>query len=200
MGVDVEESERRAAEFLASVPEWIWDGSTLPIPVEEIADTHAGLLVRDVEDMSTAPGCPQPDAGQSISGLLLPSLGEIWVNAEEAREWPARRRFTIAHELGHWVMHQSEQTSLFCRHGSVDDGAQEPQDAHGAKGAKASAKGKRPELPAIEEEANCFAAALLMPAEMVRSEYARAKGDFGALCERFSSSGAAMGRRLHQTV
>lgn len=182
----MEEIEQRAAEFLASVPEWIWDGSSLPIPIEDIADSHAGLLVRDVEDMTTAPGCPEPGEGQSISGLLLPSRGEIWVNAEEARQWPPRRRFTIAHELGHWVLHQGRQTSLFCRHGAVDP----------SEGGEA----QRPELPPIEEEANNFAAALPMPADMVRREYRRTGGDFDALRSVFSSSGAAMGRRLHQTV
>jgi len=177
-----EDIEQRAADVLADVPSWIWDGEALPIPVEDIADTCAGLYVRDVEDMSAAPGCPELTAGQSLSGLLLPSVGEIWVNAEEARQWPPRRRFTIAHELGHWFLHQREQTSLFCRHGQVDE------------------RDERPPLPPIEEEANHFAAALLMPAEMVRREYTRAAGDFDSLCRTFSSSGAAMGRRLRQTV
>lgn len=51
--------------------------------------------------MGTAPGAPALAHGQSLSGLLLPVRGEIWVNAEEARQWPPRRRFTIGHELGH---------------------------------------------------------------------------------------------------
>ena len=76
---------------------------SLPVPVEDIADSHFGLLVRDVDDMTAAPGCPRLDGDQTISGLLLPSRGEIWVNAEEAKQWPPRRRFTIGHELGHWV-------------------------------------------------------------------------------------------------
>ena len=178
-----EEIESRAEELLARVPEWVWDGEELPIPVEDIADTCAGLHVRDVEDMSSAPGAPALQPGQSLSGLLLPSVGEIWVNAEEAQQWPARRRFTIAHELGHWFLHQGKQMPLFCRRAQVDGESDE-----------------RPPLPTIEEEANHFAAALLMPAEMVRREYASEGGDFAALCRTFSSSGAAMGRRLHQTV
>ena len=40
---------QRAEELLAEVPDWIWDGETLPVPVEDIADSHFGLLVRDVE-------------------------------------------------------------------------------------------------------------------------------------------------------
>ena len=54
-------------------------------------------------------------------------------------------------------------------------------------------------LPDIEEEANVFAAALLMPAEMLRAEYARDRR-FEWLCELFGASGAAMGRRLHAVI
>jgi hypothetical protein len=182
----VEGVTQRAEELLAQVPGWIWDGTSLPVPVEDIADSHCGLLVRDVEDMTQAPGCPPIDGDQTISGLLLPSRGEIWVNAEEAREWPPRRRFTIGHELGHWVLHQRGQASLFCRHGTVDpDEGEQPE---------------RPPLDPIEEEANWFAASLLMPAPLVRRHYERTGGDFQALCRIFNCSGAAMGRRLHQVI
>jgi hypothetical protein len=51
-----EEIERLAEEFLALVPAYVWDGMSLPVPVEDIADSHAGLLIRDVEDLSLAPG------------------------------------------------------------------------------------------------------------------------------------------------
>jgi len=175
---------KKAEELLAEVPDWIWDGAALPVPVEDIADSHCGLLVRDVEDMAAAPGCPSVASDQSISGLLLPGFGEIWVNAEEAREWPARRRFTIGHELGHWILHQDEQTSLFCRHGSV---------------AEADAT-DRPPLDLIEEQANWFAASVLMPAELIRFHYKETERDFDRLCSIFRCSRAAMGRRLHQVI
>ncbi len=178
--------EQRAEETLAQVPSWIWDGESLPIPVEAIADSCFQLLVRDVEDMSAAPGCPEVEEGQSLSGLLLASSGEIWVNAAEAREWPPRRRFTIGHELGHWVMHRTGQQALFCRRGTVA-----PED---------EVADTRPPLPVTEEEANAFAAALLMPARLIREQYADCSGDFEELCRRFDSSGAAMGRRLHAVI
>ena len=107
--------EERAARILSAVPEWLWDGETLPVPIEDIADSVYGLLIRDVEDMSAAPGAPPLAPGQSLSGLLLGARGEIWVNAEEARTWPTRRRFTIGHELGHWELHRDLQRTLFCR-------------------------------------------------------------------------------------
>jgi len=193
-GIDVAAIEARAEELLARVPGWLWDGESLPVPVEDIADSCCGIYVRDVEEMDAAPGCPPVAAGQSLSGLLLPSRGEIWVNAAEAAQWPTRRRFTIGHELGHWFLHQGKQTALFCRHGSVEA----PEGDAGK--ATAGAVAERPPLDPIEEEANYFAAALLMPARLIRREYDRPGRTFGAMCESFRSSGAAMGRRLHQVI
>lgn len=180
----MEEIERLAEEFLARIPTYVWDGATLPVPIEEIADTHIGLLVRDVWDLCTAPGAPELSDGQALSGLLLPARGEIWVNAEEALQWPARRRFTIAHELGHWRLHRdAHERAVFCRSGSIAPDTQ-----------------TRAALPPAEDEANAFAAAVLMPARLVREQYVRCDRDFFRLCDKFGASGAAMGRRLHVVI
>ena len=77
--------EERAQRVLEEVPGFVWDGERLPVPVEDIADSHFGLHVRDVEDLRTAPGAPVLASSQGLSGLLLPASGEIWVNAAEAR-------------------------------------------------------------------------------------------------------------------
>jgi len=165
--------EERAEHVLAALPSYVWDGDTLPVPVEDIADTQFGLLVRDVEDMASAPGAPLV-AHHALSGLLLPARGEIWVNAHEAKQWPPRRRFTIGHELGHWVMHRATgQQALFCR---VNEAEAKARD--------------------IEEEASAFAAALLMPQWLFVREHARAGGDVATLCRTFGSSMAATQRRI----
>jgi hypothetical protein len=169
--------EERAAQVLADAPEYIWDGEHLPVPVEDIVDSVYGLLVRDVENMSEAPGAPPLTEGQSLSGLLLPARGEIWVNADEARQWPPRRRFTIGHELGHWVLHHTGQQALFCRRTSVDERAVPP--------------GRD-----IEEEASAFAAALLMPQWLFVREHAHRRGDVAELCRFFGTSQAATERRV----
>jgi len=184
--VDVEVIERLAEEVLAGVPEWAWDGESIPVPIEAIADSHFGLLVRDVDDMAAAPGCPRLEPEQTLSGLLLAAAGEIWVNAEEGRQWPGRRRFTICHELGHFVLHRDGERDLFCRSSHVD-----PEDL--------KTPTEDPNVPDIEEEASVFAAALLMPARLMRREY-DADREFFSLCERFGASGAAMGRRLHAVI
>ena len=165
--------EERAESVLAQLPSYVWDQDTLPVPVEDIADTQFGLLVRDVEDMSTAPGAPLIEH-HALSGLLLPARGEIWVNAHEAKQWPPRRRFTIGHELGHWVMHRAAgQQALFCR---VNEAEAKARD--------------------IEEEASAFAAALLMPRWLFVREHARAQGDVATLCRTFGSSMVATQRRI----
>jgi uncharacterized protein DUF955 len=169
--------EERAEAVLAALPGYVWDGERLPVPVEDIADSAFGLLVRDIEDMGAAPGAPALLEGQALSGLLLPARGEIWVNAAEARQWPPRRRFTIGHELGHWVMHREGQQALFCRRTTVDEAVT---------------------LPArdIEEEASAFSAALLMPQWLFVREHARCGGDVAALSAAFGSSLAATERRI----
>ncbi len=193
-----ERLEARAEAVLAGVPSFVWDGESLPVPVEDIADSCFGLLIRSEPDPSLAPGAPQLPAGQALSGLLLADRGEIWVNAEEAREWPGRRRFTIGHELGHWVLHRpvpepqhaAGQESVFCRRGAVCEDCDRDALATAHSG-----------IPVAEQEANVFAAALLMPARLVGEHYDRSQPDyFERLCRLFEVSGAAMGRRLHSAV
>ncbi|MDQ3721193.1 MAG: ImmA/IrrE family metallo-endopeptidase, partial [Actinomycetota bacterium] len=177
----VEEIERRAERVLERVPDYVWDGKTLPVPVDQIADSHFGLLVCEMEYLKVAQGAPVVACDQDFSGLLLPDRREIWVNAAEARDWPGRRRFTISHELGHWCMHRDDGGPIYCRQGLIAEAEE------------------RPERPLPEREADAFAAALLMPARLMRREYERDR-DFGVLCGRFNVSGKAMGRRLHAVI
>lgn len=178
--------EQRAEAVLSSVPEYVWDGASLPVPVEDIVDSCFGLHVMDVADMASAPGCPPLEEDQTLSGLLLADAKQIWCNADEGRQWPRRRRFTIAHELGHWVLHRPGQQALFCRRATVA-----PEDADFDQ-----ARAERPPLPPTEEEANAFAASLLMPSALIERNCHETGRDFDRLCEMFGSSQAAMERRL----
>ena len=174
--------EARAGAILEGVPDYIWNGEELPVPVEKIVSNTFGLLIREVEDMTEAPGLGE-ERSTNVSGLLLTGPGEIWVNAAEARQWEGRKRFTICHELGHYVIHQdSLEPTVFCRRIEVVDEA-EPGPV----------VDPRAEL---EREADAFAAALLMPAALVAARRVALDDDLAALCADFGASEKAMRYRL----
>src|SRR5437588_8212948 len=86
----------------------VFGGDELPVPVDAIAEDLLGLSVGEEE--------------LDVSGLLLPAERRIWLNVREAREVPGRRRFTLAHELGHWVCQclEGKSAPIYCR--SADGG------------------------------------------------------------------------------
>ena len=168
----------KAARFIDAVPDYIWDGESIPVPIEKIADSHLNLLVRLVEDMSSAPGLPAESASKQISGLLRVDAGEIWVNAHEARQWPRRKRYTVAHEIGHWVLHR-DGSEIHCRGEDIQPEAMVPW-MHGRD---------------IEGEANVFGGVLLMPPRLVRRVYDEVKGDLNEIADRFDMSPSAVNLR-----
>jgi hypothetical protein len=171
--------EEKAAELLADVPSYLWDGRRLPVPVEEIVDSYLGLRICDAEDLSAIPGAP---AGATLSGLLVVTDRKVYVNAGEAASSPGRRRFTIGHEAGHWCLHRDSRDTVFCR--ANGHGLDElPDDA-----------------PDIEDEASRFAGALLFPPALVRAVHARARGDVAKIAERFGASRVATERAIFRDV
>lgn len=152
-----------------------------PIDVQHIAEEIEDLDVQETTDLTGVDGAPSLPPGATLSGLLVPSARRVWVNALEAQRSAGRRRFTIAHELGHWRLHcdSIEVHMRFCRSEEV-----------GATEAEARA------ASTIEREANRFAAALLMPDELLREEAPRHRLNVQVLAERFDVSGAAMQVRL----
>ena len=155
-------TDPRAGELLSRYLE-TFGGPELPVPIESIAEDLLGLRVDESDDLD-------------CSGLLVPARREIWVNAREAAESAGRRRFTIAHELGHWIcqMLEGHTAPIYCR-------AVEPTNG-----------GNPPE----EREANVFAAELLMSEPAVRDEFARADS-VEAMAARFGVSAEALHWRLY---
>ena len=85
-----------------------------PVPVERIASSLLDLLIEETEDVRSIPGAPT-DQGR-LSGMLVPETRTIWVDRVEAARSPGRRRFTIAHECGHWVLHVlGSGSEVWCR-------------------------------------------------------------------------------------
>ena len=102
-------------------------GPDLPVPVEAIAEDLLGLAVA-------------LDDHLQVAGMLLPARREIWLNGAEAAASHGRRRFTLAHELGH----------VRCKH----DGKLVVESYETLNGGTTNPR---------EIEANAFAAEFLIP-------------------------------------
>lgn len=110
----------------------------------------------------------------SISGKLY-RKDEKWIININENHHPNRRRFTLAHELAHYVLHKSESESftdtVFFRGGSVNN---------------------------FEYAANEFAAKLLMPEKRVRELIRSGINNIERLAESFGVSVTAMLYRVKQ--
>lgn len=145
----------------------------VPVPIDRVA--HSLNLKTEASVL-----------GDDISGLLVveKKRGAIGYNSTHA---PVRQRFTIAHEIGHYVMHvkNSLQSRLFI-------------DRYVAFRDDESSAGSDWQ----EVEANTFGAALLMPARLVREEIKKHnldlddEDDLNTLAKRFNVSASAMSYRL----
>jgi Zn-dependent peptidase ImmA (M78 family) len=80
---------------------------------------------------------------------LLRRSGAGLIRVDSQIPEPGRRRFAIAHELGHWALHGGVSQLESCTGAAI----------HGYAGSRE------------EIEASCFAASLLMPPKFMRSRY-----------------------------
>jgi len=149
---------------------------SLPIKIEDIARS-LGLKIM-----------PYP-LDNDVSGLLVIENGQgvIGYNQTESR---VRRRFTVAHELGHYVLHR-KHSDLF-----VD---KEFKQATLYRSVSSSSDKSKVEY---EREANAFAAFILMPEALIRKELEKTKIDLGSedglkeIAKAFDVSSTAMYFRL----
>jgi Zn-dependent peptidase ImmA (M78 family) len=154
---DHPEAERAAAQ----VVEECWDGR-LPIDPVRIAKSFGLKTFNDELD-------------DNVSGMLVKRKGsdpEILLNRDDSRN---RRRFTVAHELGHYVR-RSEQPDEYEYVDYRDERSSTGTDDE-------------------ERFANGFAANLLMPREAVESLVEEGTPDF-LLAKRFGVSREAIQHRL----
>ncbi len=127
---DYKKAEKAALEILQE--NFI---TSYPIPVEELIEFHGlGLILSDFSN-------------GEISGVIDLKKKYLYINSMDS---PQRRRFTIAHELGHWILHQTElsanqELAVLYRRPIGREGEDR-----------------------LEQEANCFAANLLVPEEFLR--------------------------------
>lgn len=95
-------------------------------------------------------------------------LAEVWVRADSPH---VRRRFTLAHELGHLMLHPTGKKFRDITTGTL---------MH----------------PREEREANAFAASLLMPRDMVQSLINETEMSLSSMASMFAVSQQAMSIRL----
>lgn len=116
---------------------------TPPINVGEVARK---LGIEVVERSSFELGSSE----EEVSGLLLRTDGRTIcvINQDHHRN---RKRFSLAHEIGHFLLHPFQESYVDRRFYARDKGSQE---------------GTHPQ----EMEANAFAAELLMPEDLMKKE------------------------------
>lgn len=82
-----------AAEFLAKYHLSL----SLPVPIEEIAEAKLNLKIIPVKTLKR---------DFDVDGCLDSSLSKIYIDFDLYIQHENRTRFTIAHEIGHLVLHQ----------------------------------------------------------------------------------------------
>lgn len=114
-----------------------------------------------------------PDNMNNVSGFFDPNTKRIYINSEEP---PYRQAFTAAHELGHYILeHEPDKYGVLPRFASPVD--RDP----------------------IEQEANCFAANLLVPESMLKEameKYSLTENDLDLLARIFGVSTGVIKYRL----
>jgi transcriptional regulator with XRE-family HTH domain len=129
-----------------------------PVPIVRLAE-GCGVLVIER---------PLPD---SLSGLVFEVDGGAVIGVNQGHH-EHRRRFSVAHELGHWLLvhHDRFHIDIEAGHAPTYDWMS-------------------------ERAANEFAAEALMPAQLVLDAF-RGNANANALADRFNVSELAMGYRL----
>ena len=119
---------------------------------------------------------------EESSAALIAKRGSSTRIFVEQSDPPYRKRFSIAHELGHHFLHLVNDGEILDTHRDMF------RD-------KEPAEGPVSERRLRELEANWFAASLLMPEEFVRSEWEN-NSIVPRLAKAFNVSREAMGYRL----
>lgn len=133
----------------------------------------------DVEDIAYELGIDVIIGGVSSGDarIIRTDYGRGVIRLNKAIVEPARQRFSIAHELGHWELHPNISQGYLCTGQNLRDYGKSPEEA----------------------EANWFAATLLMPKFMLPASMFRQDPSFAtlsALASDFRTSMTAAARRF----
>jgi Zn-dependent peptidase ImmA (M78 family) len=125
--------------------------------------------------------------GDNVSGVTRwkDDTFNIFINAQKPQ---TRQNFTLAHELGHYFLHQEilkEENGIIDSEQALDGGSHVLFRLDSASNEQ------------VEREANNFAASLLMPMELISKGW-QDVGDIEELARIFKVSVVAMSIRLSQ--
>lgn len=125
--------------------------ASAPIPVEELAESHAHVVRKELPE----------DVSGMLVPLSTPTEERGWAIVVNAAHAPVRQRFTVAHELGHLLLHRYTAP-------------------HADGGFRVRFRDTRSSIGSVREEieANRFAAELLMPRDLVLSLLAKLQFDY----------------------
>jgi Zn-dependent peptidase ImmA (M78 family) len=156
--------ERDSAALLAEFAHARGIVLELPIPVEVIVEKHLKLRI-EFDDMHTRLNVPRPENGQTdILGAIYGD-GSIFIDETlDPVENPAgegRYRFTVAHELGHYMYHRH----LLGGEAMIVSA----EDETGAPRIHGDAEDR--DLRRAEWQANRFASCLLVPLPQLALEW-----------------------------
>ena len=123
-----------------------------PVPIDDILELHLGLTFV-IDDLQAAFGHPDVLGGIWFGDRLIKVDQSL--DPAVAPKMLGRYRFTLAHEVGHWRLHR--------QHLMGDPDASSLFEANCEPAFVCRSKASPPE----EVQANAFAAALLMPRQML---------------------------------
>lgn len=146
--ISPDEIEKAAQNFLKKYhPE-----NTLPIPIEEIIEFHLEIDIIPTPEMMDTVG---------VDAVTSHDLTQINIDRVQLESRPNRARFTLAHEVGHIVLHkdfiesQNFQNEKSWRKFVLNDLHRDP----------------------MEVQANMFAAFVLIPSNHLKREFESAKAE-----------------------
>lgn len=150
--------------------EGVPDAIDLEVVRQMLPTTPYGTGVREIRQ-------PVQFNEDAFEGMLArdPNDHEVWGIAYNGKSRPERQRFTIAHELGHLILHRGQQQSFNCDKESVYSGIDT--------------------IRTIEREADDFASNLLMPGDLLRDWISNQRIDLrvlSAIAKRFQVSFEAL--------
>lgn len=158
---------------------------TIPVNVERLIKGHGILLNKNATRNEIGSGVNRTDTGGSYVGEIKKSGDEYQILVLGSDHY-YRKRFTMAHEFAHYILHRDKIDSLGKISDSEDylaDGMSEEEEA----------------------EANAYAAEILMPEDKVREVFAEtmknqdndAKKTIEEMAKMFQVSPRAMRLRLY---